>query len=151
MTTSMDEFRSLIDRFKNEAHDAAITDALEQVEEYDESLDLVEAPNPEAGRELMEQIALIRIQRDALDKADKQLSAAAKVLMGDHAGLRAGNEPLGKLSRTEVTRINTEAVRANFPPEQYPQLYSVTHQERLLLDTAFKKQVIADNSKAIES
>lgn len=147
--SATETLRSLIDQMKLEQVEEAKIAALEAVEDESPG-DYIEAPAPDGARELAKQIALVRFQRDALDKAEKQLSSALRILIGDAHGIAANGEPLAKKSVTEVTRINTEVIKELFPPAQYPQYYTKTPQERLLIDTDFKKHVIEENVKEIE-
>src|SRR6478736_4517730 len=144
MTSPTEDLRALINQMKAEQANLAVIEALETPVDDEVVLDYAEAPNPDAARQIVEQITLLRIQKAAIDKAEKQLVAAAKVITGEHQGLRVGSTPLSKLSRSTVTRINSDAVRSTFPPEEYPQFYTESAEERLLIDTAFKQTVIAE-------
>lgn len=139
--SASETLRDLINQIKAEATEEAMVVALEAVDEGTPS-DYVEAPAPDGARMLFQQLALVRFQRDALDKAEKQLATAARILIGDAHGIAARGEPLGKKSVTEVTRLNTEVLKGLFPPDQYPQYYVTTPQERLLIDVEFKRHVI---------
>lgn len=141
-----EELRALIDRMKAEQVDRAVVEALESEPDEIDVKDYVEAPEPKAAEQIVAQIALLRVQKAAIDKAEKQLVAAAKVITGTHEGLRIGHTKLAKITRTQVTRINTEIVRELFPIESYPQLYNVSDEERFLVDTAFKQDVLTANS-----
>lgn len=151
--TDSETLRALIDQLKAEAREEAKTeiDALEQIEDAQIPGDYVEALAPDGARTLIAQIALIRFQKDALDKAEKQLVSAAKILVGEHTGIKAYGEPLAKRSVAPVTRVATEVIKAQFPPDAYPQYYTTTEQERLLIDTTFKRHVIEENSGEINT
>lgn len=148
--TATDNLRALIDQMKAEQVEASVVEALEATPDDEIVSDYAEAPNPEAAVEIVKQITLLRVQKAAIEKAEKQLVAAAKVITGDHKGLRAGTMPLSKLSHSTVTRLNSEVIRNTFPPEKYPQFYTESEESRFLVDTAFKQQVITENSKELE-
>lgn len=149
--TATENLRELIDQMKAEQVEASVVEALEAGPDDEIVADYAEAPNPDAAIEIVKQITLLRIQKSAIEKAEKQLVAAAKVITGDHRGLRAGTKPLSKLSHSTVTRINSEVVRSTFPPERYPQFYTESEESRFLVETAFKQEVIAENSKELEA
>lgn len=149
MSTS-DDLRRLIDQMKSEETEHAITEALEAPLDEPVEEGVIEAVHPTAVREVFRQLALIKIQKAAIEKVERQLVAAGNAIIGDNRGVKADGERLAKHSTTTVTRINTEVVKELFPPEKYPQLYNTTEETRLLLDVEFKRTVFAEATKEQE-
>lgn len=146
------DIRALIDEMKNadanaskgETNEAAsaILDAV--LAEKEASEDLVEVANPEGVREIVRQLALIKLQKAALESNEKDLSTVLKTLIDGHKGIRYGTTPLARVTVSHPARVKTKLVAELYPIEQFPQLYDVTEQSTLLIDPDFKRQVITD-------
>lgn len=150
--TATESLRDLIDRMKVEQVEKAQIEALEQIEDDTTAVEgWVEGPDPVGVREVAKQLALIRIQKSAIEKVEQQLSSAMKVLIDGNKGIMVHGERLAKVATSHVVRVNTEAVRSTFPPDQYPQFYDESDQERLLIDVEFKRHVLEEQAKEIES
>lgn len=145
--SATDNFRDLIDRMKAEAAESAKEEALELVPDEPLEEGVIEAANPVGTREVFRQLALIKIQRAALEKVEKQLVTAANAMIAENRGIAANGELLAKHSTNPVTRVNTEAFKSTFPADKYPQFYTTTEETRLLLDPEFKRVVYAEATK----
>lgn len=144
--SASDNLRDLIDQMKSEEMDNAIREALESVPDEAVEEGYIEAPSAEGTREVFKQLALLKLQAAAIEKAIKQLTSAANVMIGEHKGITAGGEKLAKVSRTTVHRVNADLFKETFPFAKYPQFYNVTEESRLLLDVEFKKTVLAESA-----
>lgn len=150
--SATESLRELIDRMKVEQAEKAQIEALEHIDDETTEVEgFIEAPDARGVREVAKQLALVRIQKSAVEKVEQQLAGALKVLIGQNKGIMAGGEKLAKKAMSHVVRVNTEVVRSMFPPDQFPQLYDESDQERLLIDPEFKRHVLEEQAREIEA
>lgn len=144
------DIRKLIDSYKTEAQLDSANEAEVEAAAIvagltpPEASDIVEV-NPGVV-EIARQLALIKIQKSAFEAVEKNLSSVLKTLTDGHDGIRHGSQIIARISRSTVTRVNTEAIKEQFPYDQYPALYTVSEGEsRLLIDPTFKRSALASD------
>lgn len=148
-----DDLRSLIASHKQDAHDEALAALLPEDDDGSTPTDLEGFFVPEvpaAASGIVEQLALIKLQREALDKEEKRYVEALKAMSRGHKGISDGTRRLVTVSESTTTRVNSAWVKENFDPATTPGAYNVTTSSTLRVDPAFKAEVLAKQLPTLE-
>lgn len=86
---------------------------------------VVESNNRELAAMLVAQLIEIRAQKRALDDQDTAIKNMLQEMTGtyEYLSLDEGEKPLISMKYESSIRIKSAAVKEQFPPEEYPDLY----------------------------
>lgn len=86
---------------------------------------IVDNNNRELAAMLVAQLIEIRAQKKALDDQDTAIKNMLAEMSGEleYLALDENDKPVISMKYESSIRINSSAVKAQFPPEQYPDLY----------------------------
>lgn len=131
------DIRTMIDKHKSEQVEAVLASVPTEVPG-----DLMVLPNPQIAADLAAEDYRLGLQEMAIKERRSALRKAMTMLAGDKSGV-AG--PDGKkvysVSSFPTTRVNTDVVKENFPPEKYPAMWKVSEESRVTVTPEFKATV----------
>jgi 16S rRNA A1518/A1519 N6-dimethyltransferase RsmA/KsgA/DIM1 with predicted DNA glycosylase/AP lyase activity len=113
--------------------------------------DIVEVDSGPGAEVMARELAALKAQRVEIERREKLLTTALKLMAGEHDGVRHGDLVLYTLSRSAPLRVNSDAIKEQFPFEEYPTLYHApTEQVMLTIEKGIKSSVFVEAQGAIE-